>query len=249
MAHRNAADTEGTRTTRSVVIIGVLLVALGVLYSSAAVHNGNTSLVNTVISQVAVAIGGGVLGAGLNTVIVRRFERDVLEEITSCVEASLTARFVSSEQELRPLRRDWHHYYVSQVGRQRRWWSQPMPFGNTDGVGSIRLSMPVIDGGGRVHSYTAEAGVRSNTLIVLNTNDRGNENCSVDVYPAVNGYRTVYAGIAMLESWDGDNVVTRCLMSLEPLVAGSPGPLSETESAQLDQEWTDAFRSTVLLGD
>lgn len=244
---RDTRPREG-KTTRAVIIIGALTVAIGVLFGAATTHDGKTTMVDLVISQVATAVGGGVLGAGLNTLVVRQYERDVLEEVRASVRESLAARLTSDDKELRPFRKDWYHYYQSQADGQLTWWSEFLPFEHSDSIGSIKTTSTVSDIANSKHSYTTEAGVRNGTLFLLCTIDQGNENGIVEVYPVATGYKTVYAGMLFIESWDSVHLAGKCLLSMAPLVTATAGAqLTPEDAVVLDRVWASNFKARITL--
>jgi hypothetical protein len=144
----------------AVIIIGVLLVALGILYQVASQAPHTEGPVADVIAGLLLAIGGGILGAGLNSLIVRKYEFDVLEEIGSLLKSSLEPSFKSPDADLEPYRKEWHHYYLSENNGEPVWFYVKHDFGGDGEIGSISRTIVVHDSGGREHRYFLEAAVR-----------------------------------------------------------------------------------------
>ena len=251
MTSRRDEAIETRATEYAVVVIGALLVALGVAYQSATSSSGRpSSLFDQVTSGVLLALGGGILGAGLNSFIVRKYERNILGEIRDLVENSIPARFTSDETDLQIFRHEWHHYYLTQVGDARAWWYETCLFDRNTAVGSITQQTRLRDMEGQDHEYLTEVGVRGQRLILLETRVDGGEASGVEVFPRPRGFQSVHTGIACLETWSGAHILTKTVFSRKSLFGSIPkGRLTEDQAATLDQTWVEDFyrHSEILI--
>jgi hypothetical protein len=252
-APRGSPPRASGGTELIVLLVGVLLVALGVVWGAATgpVGGGQASTANEVVSGVLLALGGGVLGAGLNSFIVRRYEFDALDEIKELVASSLAARFVSTDDQLAHYRRLWHHYYLTELENEQVWWYETCRFGDGSAVGSLSQRTTLRDSAGLLHSYTAEVGVRGQRMILINSREDGTEASGVEVFPMPRGFQQTHAGFGCIETWDGTQILTKVLLSTGALVdAGDEGKLAKDLGAQLDSLWTTNFfrhtRTTIV---
>jgi hypothetical protein len=123
-----------------------------------------------------------------------------------------------------------------------------MDQGNVDGL----LEVTVTDvNQGREHMYRAEVAVRGDRMILVESRIDGSEPPIVAVVPFFTEmYRTVHAGIAVVRSWDGTDILTKCLWSLAPLVTSQGSEVSDEESVELDRIWAATFsRDSRILPD
>jgi hypothetical protein len=227
----------------AVVIIGGLLVTLGIVYQSSVGGPGEgSSTADQIVAGVALALGGSVLGAGINSVVVRRYEFDILREINDTISRSLQARFVSENSDLAIYRRDWHHYYVTEIEGNSHWWYESCSFGRNFTVGSISERTELRDSAGYTHAYITEVGVRGQRLVLLETREDGVEAGAVEVFPLPRGFQNLHTGIVCLETWDGSHAISKCILSKNPMVeVDREGIVPAEHSQALDQAWRDNF--------
>lgn len=239
--------------TRVVLGIGVLLIAFGIAYQAAtSTGDRRPSTLDQIVSGIAAAVGGGALGAGINTIVVQKYEQDVLKEIQAVVAESVRARFTSDHDELNMFRRDWHHYYLTQAGGKVGWWYQTYNFSKSVAIGSITEETSVLDSDGSSHAYLTEAGVRGQRFILFETRQGGSEASVIEIYPTPRGFQTVHTAITFLQSWDSTNLVTKSILSRRPLIDGIVGGrVSDVHANTLDEVWRNDFLSQnkVLIED
>ena len=67
--------------------------------------------------------------------------------------------------------------------------------------------------------YLIEAGLRGETMIVVNKAPAGSESDAVEmIFGVARTYSTSFIGVQILETWDGDNALTYSIYSRTPLV-------------------------------
>jgi hypothetical protein len=143
------------KTAFTVLFVGVLLVALGITYQAATTNNARQPTVfDQIIFGIMIAVGGGVIGASLNTLVVRRFEMDVLSEVREIVSRSLKAGFLSEDREVNRYRQLWHHYYyITQIDGKICWWYEVYSFTRNLTIGSLSQRSTLLDSSGNAHIY------------------------------------------------------------------------------------------------
>lgn len=241
---RSASRSYATEFT--VLLVGCLVVSFAIAYQ-AATHRSQ-SVADQLISGIGLAVGGGILGAAINTLIVRRYEHDVLAEISTLLADSLQARFTSREEELGIYRRTWHHYYLTERDQELTWWYEQCSFGQNPAVGSAVQRTALRDTFGNSHAYVTEMGVRGQRLILLESREDGSEAAGVEVYPMPRGFRPTHAGVAFLETWDGTHLLGKAILSETPLVDALPeGPVPAVHAATLHQSWKKLFERNIRV--
>jgi len=225
--------------------IGALLVAFGISYQAAtSTGDRQPSTLDRIVSGIAAAIGGGALGAGINTIVVKKYEQDVLKEIQAVVAESLRAQFTSDHDELAMFRRDWHHYYLTQADGKVGWWYQTYNFSKSVAIGSITETTSVLDSDNSSHAYLTEAGVRGQRFILFETRQDGSEASAIEIYPTPRGFQTIHTAITFLQSWDSTNLVTKAILSRRPLIDGVvDGRVSDVHANTLHEVWRNNFLS------
>lgn len=236
-------------TTFAVFIVGILLVALGITYQAATSSNARQATVyDQIIFGILLAVGGGVIGASINTFVVRRFEGDALLEVREVISRSLAARFISEDRELEAYRQLWHHYYVTQVEGSTCWWYEKQSLVHNSTIGSLSGQSVLLDSAGNAHSYLTELGVRGNRLILISARQDGAESASIAVFPTPRGFQKLHTGILVLETWDSSQMLTKIIISQSPLIENIPeGRLFGEHPAILDRIWSDNFSRTVHI--
>lgn len=234
-------------TAPAVLLVGILLVALGITYQAATTGAGRQSTIfDNVAFGVLIAVGGGVIGASLNTLIVRKFEWDVLSAVREVVANSLSATFLTEDRELSGYRKLWHNYHVTQVGEKFCWWYETCSFAQDSAVGSLTQDVVLCDSLGNRHGYLAEVGIRGNRLIRILTRKDSTECATIEVFPMPRGFHDRHAGIVVLETWDSTQIVSKAIMSEHPLVRGIPeGRVNDEHAETLDKAWRERFSRTV----
>lgn len=235
------------RTALIVLIVGVLLVALGITYQAATSNNARQSTVfDQIVFGILIAVGGGVIGASINTLVVRRFEMDVLSEVREIVSRSLNACFLSEDREINRFRQLWHHYYVTQIDGNVCWWYEKYSFTRNLTIGSLSQQSTLRDSSGNAHVYLTEVGVRGNRLILFSTQQDGSESAAVEVFPMPRGFQNIHTGIAVLETWDASQILGKVILSKIPLVEDIPeGRVHGDHTEILNKTWGDSFKRTV----
>jgi len=229
----------------SLVVLGIggLLVAFGIAYQAATASGGHQpSLTDNIIGGVTLAIGGGAIGAAIQTITERRYDGDALSNVEQMIRESLGARFTSDDDALSMFRRDWHHYYLTHVDGESAWWHQTYSFGRNLAKGSITERTSVLDSGGKAHGYLTEAGIRGQRFMLIETREGGGEPALVEIYPMPRGFATVHVAVAFLEGWDSVHLVTKAILSEQPLLENDVhGAVPRENWPALDAVWKSHF--------
>lgn len=237
------------KTAALVLLFGILLVVIGILYQAISTRAGQPlSVLDQVAFGVLIAVGGGIIGSSLNTLIVRRFEWDALDEVGEIIATSLTARFVSDENALVRYRELWHSYHVTEVDGSVCWWYEAMDLRRGAQIGALSSSTSVNGPSGRSHQYLSEVGYRSGRLIRLVTRRDDSELAYISIFPSPRGHGEIHTGVAIHETWDSTDILTRVMICLNPVIEGLlPGRIDDAHRERLDQLWEASFRRTVRV--
>ncbi|MER6124407.1 hypothetical protein ABT173_17475 [Streptomyces sp. NPDC001795] len=233
-------------TEYMVLLLGTFIVGFAISFQTAT--DDPHSVADQLVSGVALAVGGGILGAGINSLIVKKYERDVLAEVTVLLAESLQARFTSTEAELASYRRNWHHYYLTEVDRELTWWYEKCSFDHNPVIGSIVQRTALHDTLGRTHTYVTEMGVRGQRLVLLETREDGAEAAGVEVYPMPRGFRSVHAGVACVETWDGTHLIGKAILSESPIVDSvTEGRIQPEHAPVINEVWAKLFQRNIRI--
>lgn len=246
-----ASQTYKRKTELGVVIVGGLLVALGIAYQSgAAAEARQLSTFDQIFSGVMIAVGGGILGAGLNTFVVRGFEHDLLLDIRQVIARSLNAQFLSDERDLSRFRGSWHHYYLTELEERTCWWYERYTFTQNPAVGSITQRSAIRDSDNNPHHYLTELGVRGQRLIVVSSREDESEASGVEIFPAPRGFQSIHTGVAIVETWDSSQLLSKAILSANPLVSDlAEGRVPDEHQGILDDMWKRNFARQVRIVD
>ncbi|MEU1210305.1 hypothetical protein [Nocardia sp. NPDC005825] len=164
------------------------------------------------------------------------------DSIRNTVAGSLSARFVSDEQQLAPLRKTWHHYHVTQAGRELRWLYSIFPLDTGTSPSTITTPIVLVDLARVAHVYNAEVGMRTNRLFVNFTRADGTEPSCSEIFPHMQTFRDIHAGFGIRQTWDGSHLLGRAIMSERPVIPDAePGMIAAEHNPTLDDVWLTGF--------
>lgn len=118
----------------------------------------------------------------------------------------------------------WHVYYLTKKNGLVVWRRSINEFSidkSHNTVGGVTRVMASEADGTAERKYTIEAGLRGETLIVVNKAPDGSEADAVELVMGIaKTYATTFLGVQILETWDGDNAITYSVYSREKIVDG-----------------------------
>jgi hypothetical protein len=233
----------GTTPLWIVTLLGSCVTALGVYIQA----TGSSSLQQMIAGTLA-ALGGGVIGAAVSIYFSAGEGRDALLAVRELLATSLSAQMRSEEDELTAIRKQWHYYFLTERDGRFIWRYSDYHFEHSNAPGSIELMMKD-NTYGRDHVYRAEVAVRGNRMILVETPGQGREEPIIGVTPSfTEGNRRVHAGVIFLNSWDGNNLLSKCLWSDTPLAAVSTaGDVEPEDAAILEENWDRIFRARTRI--
>jgi hypothetical protein len=221
------------------LVVGVLVTLGGVLNQAGAVPAGQRG---SVVSSLLSTMGAGLIGAVLAILVAQYLEMSSVERLRDMLDGALLNDFRSSDTDVEQLRRPVHRYYATIVDGAYGWRAWIYHFEGSDGVGSLVTRVEQADEFGVTRRYRVEAGVRGTRLVIFGMRLGGHEGISVSVYPGLLGaFRQYHCGVSILQSFDSVDVITRTIISLEPLVETELGAMSDTEARRLDELWEKEF--------
>ncbi len=225
-----------------VSLLGICLTAFGI-YIQVTAHGAAALMAAGSLA----AIGGGVLGAAISIYFASGDGRDALRSVREVLAGSLRARMRSPEEDLRDVRKPWHFYHVTEVDGVFVWRYTAYPFDQSTATGSI-TSRAVDVSNGAEHIYNTEVAVRSPRMILVDEAEGGTEPPLIAVMPYfTENFRHVRAGAFFIKSWDGSDLLTKCLWSLTPLAATTGVEVNSDDFPVLERHWEQGFRSKHII--
>lgn len=223
-----------------VVVLLALGMALAVIALLLATHHPST--VVRVASAIAGALAGGLIGTSVTILVHRRLDYSPLTQVRVLLEQTIESSMTSAEDDVGPVRTTWHHYYQSLIDRQVIWRYHVMTFGQAVGIGSLSTQSAISDPQGVPHVYRVEGAVRGPRLILTLLPLHGRESAAVEIFPHfLYEFRTLHAGVGLMQTWDGGEIVGRCLLSQAPVIPTDDTLVPREHLAQLDASWRKAF--------
>lgn len=226
-----------------ILFLGVVMTGFGITYAAATAPKSGQgpSLLNDVISGLLTAVGGGIVGATISLLVTGSSDRDTLQKIRSVVEDSLQSTLISEESSLIPVRRRWHHYFVTTIDERNVWQYERYDFDLSLTVGSVVIAITVESTAGLKIKYQVEAGVRGDRLIILSTMIGGDEPVFTEIYPQFLDFKSEHFGIVLMQNWDGFNTLTKAILSRTELFEAAEGTVAEEHFAMLEAKWERGF--------
>lgn len=243
-------ESAGWRETEHWVAICIVLLfcfgaALTALALSLIPKQPSTS--DRVVSGLIGSLAGALVGASIGLVVNRRLNTTALERVRQVLARTTRSTLASQDQDLRVLRREWHHYHRTLIDNVQVWRYCVFKFDNYDAVGSLTTSVSVLDitGAAEPHVYKVVGAVRGSRLIITQERVEREERPVVEVFPTATGTTAGghrYVGVAIMESWDGPDVLTPAILSdIELHKVSDKGTVDKNEWGDLNKIFHDGF--------
>lgn len=195
------------------------------------------------------AMGAGTLGAGIGATVASSDGRDTLAHIRDLLTDAVQARMHSNEDELSVVKRRWYFYHLTQSDGRYVWRHTDYRLDVSSAPGTI--ATVVRDNAfGRTHVFRSEVAARGDRVILIEEDIDGRVPGLVAITPDFNlGFRKVRAGIALVHTWDGTSILSKCLWSVEALTAAPPvkGQLSKEDGLAMERLWKQTFTTSNVL--
>lgn len=193
-------------------------------------------------SKLLVALGASALGTCFGIAFGSVWDASALQRVRELIEQSLSSSLSAPDHELEAFRKAWHHYIVTQIDKTPVWRYRKIDFSRTSVPGKLVTTFNVPGPQGHIHTYSIEGFLAEPRLIVVQTPSGGSEPPIIHIYPcATERFRSMHAGLALLQSWDGDHLTVPVLMCADPIDLGhanvSEGTLPEDTYAKLNEIW------------
>jgi hypothetical protein len=200
-------------TTILLGFLGVSLIVIGFLSKDSNLFGARIN------SEILSVLGATLFGASFLS-IVDLFMGNDIDDIRQYLFRK--EKFESATDHFGIIEGRWYVYYLTKKAGRIVWRLaindfQVDPSHNTiSGVATVqaseRDSTPE-------RKYLIEAGLRGETMIVVNKAPAGSESDAVEmIFGVARTYSTSFIGVQILETWDGDNALTYSIYSRTPLV-------------------------------
>lgn len=190
------------------IVAGLMAIVLGF----------NIESTHPTYAKILVTIGSSGLGTCFGLAIGTITGSSAVYRIKELIESSLMSAISAEADSLAPLQATWHHYLRTSIDGKPTWRYRVLDFSRADPVGKLSTSLAVQGPDGSTHIYLIEGFIVPPRLILIQSPTIGTELPIVHVYPfATEQFRTVVAGIAFLQTWDGKFMQSPVLMSKSKL--------------------------------
>lgn len=196
------------------------------------------------VSRLVITLGSSGLGTCMGLVFGSLTGSSALQRVKELVENTLTSSLTAPDSELQPFRKVWHHYLSTKINGKTVWRYRTIDFSKTVVPGKLIANLQVPGPDGKTHQYFIEAFIAAPRVVFVQKAAVGAEAPVIHVYPyATEHFRAVVAGTVFLQSWDGDRLSVRALMSASPIALGTTrvateGTLADTTFGTLDEIWS-----------
>jgi len=202
-------------------------------------------------SKLLVVLGGSGLGTCFGLVFGGVTDSSALQRVRELIENSLSSTLYAPDQELEQFRKTWHHYILTKIEKQVVWRYRKLDFSHTSVPGKLVTAFNVPDPDGDAHTYNIEGYLAEPRLMFVQTPSGGTELPIIHLYPrATERFRQRHAGIAFLQSWDGENLMVTVLICASPLefdgVKVSEGTMPKETYIVLNQIWQNEAKAVGL---
>jgi hypothetical protein len=191
------------------------------------------------------SVAGGLVGASIASIVNSQYDRPALHQVRDLLTRTSMCTVTSPEEGLTHLRKPWHHYHLTLIDDAPMWRYVKVQFDNHSAVGALTADASVVDAvhGRSTRIYKTDAAVWDRRLVFLQTRVEGDESAVVEVFPDVSGFQSVHAGVGIMQSWSGSDVLVPTLISDTPLLEGhAEGSITDIASARtLDALWRAQF--------
>ncbi len=251
---RHQSDDPWQLSERNLLWGVTVLLALGIAMALIALllAADHPSTAGRAASAIAGAFAGALIGTSVTILVHRRLDYSPITQVRLLLEQTIESSMTSSEDDVSPVRTTWHHYYHSLIDHQIVWRYHTISFNEAVGIGSLSTQAAISDPEGTPHMYRVEGAVRGPRLILTLVPLHGRESAAVEVFPHfLYEFRSLHAGVGLMQTWDGDEIVGRCLLSQSSIIEGNDSRVPDGSVAQLEARWEKAFigiRNSLVEG-
>lgn len=223
-----------------VIGLGLALTAIALLLLQAHPSTGAR-----VASGLVGAVAGALVGASISNFINSQYDRPILHEVRDLLVRTSECALTSPETALEHLRKRWHHYHLTIINGKPVWRYVQVPFDNHSAVGALTADAPEVNaiGSRPPRVYKTDAAVWDRRLVLLQTRVEGDEAAVVEIFPDVSGFQSVHAGVGVMQSWSGPDVLVPVLISDLPILPKQvEGTITDAAPMQvLEALWSEHF--------
>lgn len=158
---------------------------------------------------------------------------------------TLSSRFTSPDNTSDAYKKKWYHYGVSQKNGKHTWMCTVIDFSASAVIGGLTTSARYSDKAGNIHIYKIEAAFRGERLVSFYSPPIGHESIAVEIMPFMgNAFQHYYAGVAFLQTCDGNHSLIPVLMSEQPMFdVQSAGDAEESLNDKFNEAWISGFKN------
>lgn len=200
-------------TTVILGVLGISLIVIGFL------SKDSTLFGSAVNSEILSVLGATLFGASFLS-IVDLFMGNEISDIRKYLFKK--EKFESAPDHFNIIAGRWFVYYLTKKDGRIVWrltvndLSVDTAHNTIAGVSTVQASKKDKT---PERKYLIEAGLRGETMIVINKAPNGSESDAVEmIYGVAKTYSSCFIGVQILETWDGENALTYSIYARAPLV-------------------------------
>ena len=222
------------------LLFGALLIIVAVL-----LHQ-----VSNFAYELLLGFGSSIFGVSVGLVIGSMFDATNMHRIWTLLQNTLTSSVNSNDDDLNFYRRQWHHYFQTVSEGTPIWRYRKYNFDLLKVPGKLMCTLRVPPpAGGEPLIYRVEGFLVGLRLIFVQTSVGGAEPPIIQMFPhGGEEFRRKHAGVSMLRSWDGSDLIVPVILTEAPLTLAetAEGTLNAADSAIVAGEWRQAFNRVNL---
>lgn len=195
------------------------------------------------------SIGGAAVGATIGSFFVRLSSEDLVEHVKTTLGKTISSTFTSNDSEIKPIKKKWYHYNVSQKDGEFRWRCAILDFSKDPSIGSLNTLIRFSDKAGKAHEYRVEAALRGERLISFYYPPSGNESIAVEIIPFVgHSFEHFHVGVTFHQTWDSNHALAAIIISENPLLGIKvEGDVPELHDKELSEMWLQGMEKVAPL--
>jgi hypothetical protein len=213
--------------------LGGILIIIGFLYNK------------ELIGNIAAAVGSAIIGAVISLLFAGLIQADPLDWIYDSLANHVS--ILSDDNALSPYRKRLHHYHVTSIKGKRIWRYRIYDF-SASIPGRLVADTKAGDAAGQLRPYRIQAGIRGERFILFDKAKDKEEPVTIEVYPTITTPTGQYAGVGIMQTWDGPTFVTRCLLSEIPISnIQAEGDVPDANWHELQAAWDASMKNIEIL--
>ena len=232
-------------TSKYFLAIISLILGLGIVLMSIGITVGRDST----IGQFLFTFSGSLTGMGLGGLLTELFFPDAFRRLGSAIHSALGPGLSSDEALVAPLRRRYHHYYMTKSHGRKVWQYGVVNFSGAASPGKLLATATYVDKNNKKVIYDVQGGVFGNRLVITIALQQAAEEPDICIFPFMRKLSPTYrCGFGIRECWDYKHVLAPDILIEQPISGWTRmGTVDDETSRELQKFWVDGIQESVEL--